>query len=138
MTTALSTRVLGQPAVLALDLTLIDDWRKLGKVFVKAFDDGGRKYPIDFDQARIWLKYGRRGNALRTMKGLLTVDADYTCQPGRVHRSAQGTLTGSLPDRYLLTRDAFELFAIKSNGQKGDVVKRFFHQEGILCSNERA
>jgi hypothetical protein len=127
ITTALSTRILGHPAVLALDLTLIEDWRKLGIVFVKAFDDSGRKYPIDFDQARIWLKYGRRGNALRTMKGMLTVDVDYICQPGQLLR-AKGTraLMGSSPDCYLLTRDAFELFAIKSNGQKGDVVKRFF------------
>jgi hypothetical protein len=60
MTTALSTRILGHPAVLALDLTRIEDWRKLGKIFVKAFDDGGRKYPIDFDRAQLFASYSLR------------------------------------------------------------------------------
>jgi hypothetical protein len=127
MTMALSTRILGHPAVLALDLTLIEDWRKLGKFFVKAFDDGGRKYPKDFVRARVWLKYGRRDNALRTMKSFLTVDADYTCQPGRVLMGeGSSALTGSTPDRYFLTTTAFEHFAMQARTEDGGLVRRFF------------
>jgi hypothetical protein len=127
METALASRVFAHPTVQAIEKAQIDGWQDLGRVFVKAFDERGQKYSIDFDDAWVWLEYARKDSALRTLKGQFTEGVDYTDCPGQAHRDvATGTLQGWTPDKYYLTTNAFEDFAMAARTDAGKLVRAFF------------
>ncbi|GAQ91171.1 hypothetical protein KFL_007380050 [Klebsormidium nitens] len=126
MEVALADRVLAHPAVQAIDVSQLDGWEELGKVFVKCFDEKGQCYPIDFDDAYVWLQYGRKDGALRSMKARCTEGADYTYVPGGVQRDGEGVYVAFQPDKYYLTVDAFERFAMAAQTEAGERVRAFF------------
>jgi hypothetical protein len=130
METALASRVFDHPKVKAIEKAQIDGWQDLGRVFVKAFDDRGQEFPIDFDDAWVWLAYGRKDSALRTLKVQFTEGVDYKVHDDdRVNKTSKvwaSDQKGPLPDKYYLTTNAFELFALRCRGGRGEAVKRFF------------
>lgn len=124
---SLTSRVLGHPRVQAVDVSQLEGWQQLASVFVKAFDDKGQRFPIDLDEAYVWLQYGRKDSALRTLKAHFTENTDYICAAGEVHQTVgSGALAGSAPDKYYLTTDAFENFAMGARTEAGDRVRAFF------------
>jgi hypothetical protein len=124
---ALVDCVLLHPAVQAVDVSRLNGWEELGKVFVKAFDDRGQRYLIDFDDAYVWLQYGKKDSALRALKARFTLHTDHTVVFGRPHFEVGSTsLSGSTPDKYYSTIDAFERFAMAAQTEAGERVRAFF------------
>lgn len=131
METALATRILSHPKVEAIDKAqMIEGWQDLGKVFVRAFNDRGENFPIDFDDAWVWLTYGRKDNALRVLKAQFIEERDYVCVAGDVLRSEEDvegvTRRGPPPQKYFLTTNAFEDFAMAARTEAGKLVRSFF------------
>lgn len=123
METALATRILAHPKVEGIEKAQINDWQDLGKVFVRAFDDKGQQFPIDFDEAWAWLAYARKDSALRTLKAQFIEGVDYTLSAGSSHLDVG---VGSTPDKYFLTTNAFEDFAMAARTEAGKLVRSFF------------
>lgn len=127
MATALATRVFAHPQVQAINVSQLDGWQELGAVFVKAFEDRGREFPIDFDDAYVWLQYGRRDNAIRALKARYTLHTDYRLVDAPNLLPREGVAQkGPAPDKYYLTTDAFERFAMEARTEVGDLVRAFF------------
>ncbi|GAQ92524.1 hypothetical protein KFL_010390050 [Klebsormidium nitens] len=131
MEVALADRVLAHPAVRAIDVSQLEGWEELGKVFVKAFDDKGQRYPINFDDAYTWLQYGRRDNAIRALRARPVEDTDFTrIEHGSTNsllaQEGEGLRKGPAPEKYYLTVDAFERFAMAAQTEAGERVRAFF------------
>jgi phage anti-repressor protein len=126
METALASRVFAHPTVQAIEKAQIEGWQDLGRVFVKAFDVRGQQYAIDFDDAWVWLAYGRKDNALRTLKAHFTEGADYITLHGTPLLQEGSVMQGSTPDKYYLTTNAFEDFAMAARTDAGKLVRAFF------------
>jgi hypothetical protein len=58
---------------------------------VSAFDAKGQRYPIDSDDARAWLHFGRNDNALKTFKYRFQVVTDHDFGAGGVLRDQEGS-----------------------------------------------
>jgi hypothetical protein len=98
--------------------------KDLAKVFVKTFqEDGNQQFSIDFDDAWRWLRFSRKDNALRALQNHFRLNSDYTFEAGQVRLEMKGSMT---PDKYFLSTDTFEKFALNSRGAKGDIIRRFF------------
>lgn len=99
----------------------------MGRVFVKAFDDRGNQYPIAFDDARAWLHFEKKDNALKTFKDRFRASADYEFKARGVLRNQDGSYLSVDPDKYYLTINAFERFAMaQARTEVGDIVRNFF------------
>lgn len=76
-----------------------DQQHDLARVFVNAFDDGGSKFPIDFDSLWRFLNYSTKGNALQKLKRCFLEGEDYIVQRERVvmevHNNLNNNLQGS-------------------------------------------
>lgn len=92
--------------------------RELVAVFLRAFEDGGDEYPIDFDEAWKYAGYGLKANALRKLKSHFRENEDYKIIPS----AASGI--GRPSHKYMLTNAAFEHFTMCS--PKGKVVRDFY------------
>jgi hypothetical protein len=121
---ALVNRLLEYPAVQAVDVSQLDGWQELGAVFIKAFDNKGHRYSIDFNDAYVWMQYGRKDNALRALKARFTLDTDCTVLLGQA-RFGVG-VSGSDPDKYYLIVEAFERFAMAAQTEAGEHTRTFF------------
>jgi hypothetical protein len=100
-----------------------DEAQDLAKVFVKTFQDGGRQFSIDFDDAWRWLSFSRKDSALRSLKTQFTLNMDYTFEAGHVRLQAEGLMT---PDKYFLSTNTFEKFALGARTEVGNLVRDFF------------
>jgi hypothetical protein len=123
----LTALILAHPRVLA---NTFDPTKResLASIFIKAFDDKGQKYPIDFDEAWEFCGYSTKGNGSRKLKEQFQLDVDY------IHKKGQPFITGekrsaerrSMPDKYYLSTNAFENFAMCAPGERGKAVRGFF------------
>jgi hypothetical protein len=101
-----------------------DAANELAKVFVKTFqEDGDRQFPIDFDDAWIWLRFSRKDTALRSLKTQFSLNSEYSFEAGHVRLQAEGSMT---PDKYFLSTNAFERFALGARTEVGNLVRDFF------------
>jgi hypothetical protein len=121
------SRVLSSPKVLTASSELsvrgynaADD---LAKVFIKTFQDGGRLFPVDVDDAWVWLRFSRKDSALRALQNHFRLNSDYTFEAGHVHHSVEGSMT---PDKYFLSTNTFEKFALGARTEIGNLVRDFF------------
>jgi hypothetical protein len=118
---------MSNPKVLAVREILGGKRQDLAKVFIKAFDDGGNRFPIDFEDVWQFLAYSTKGNALQKLKRTFEERVDFIFTKGRVMKDqSTGQITGKNPDSYYLTENAFELFALSAPGSKGRQVRGFF------------
>lgn len=111
MQTTLANRVFAHPSVQAIEKAQINGWQDLAKVFVNAFDNRDEKFPIDFDHAWTWLEYARKDSALRTLKAQFIYGVDYKV----ITESCLAVGHGPAPDKYFMTINAFELFALRAH-----------------------
>jgi hypothetical protein len=115
----LAARVLGHPKVQAVKWGDGLQAQNLARVFIKAFDNSGNQFPIDFDEARAFLGYSNKANALRKLKGgQFQEGLDYAFEDSR--------LEGRPFDKYSLTQAAFEHFAMSAPSAQGKAVRGFF------------
>ena len=66
-----------------------DQQQDLARVFINAFEDGGSKFPIDFDSTWRFLNYSTKGSALRKLK------SDQFLGGGGLHCTAREGFQGS-------------------------------------------
>jgi hypothetical protein len=103
--------------------------RELAAIFVRAFDDGGNRFPIDFDDVWRFCGMSNKGNGVQKLKRMFFEGADYTFKKGNPLLSVdEGRLNarGCTPDLYMLTESAFESFAMSAPGERGRLVRRYF------------
>jgi hypothetical protein len=102
--------------------------RELAAIFVRAFDDGGNRFPIDFEEVWRFLSYSNKANALRKLKQTFFEGEDYTFKKGTAFNPDEGRLNarGCTPDLYMMTQSAFESFAMSAPGERGKLVRRYF------------
>jgi hypothetical protein len=102
----------------------------LALVFIKAFDDKGNQFPINFDDVWRFLEYATKASALRKLKSPQFMEGeDYIFKRGGQFNVAVELALGhrsSTPDTYLLTTNAFEHFAMSAPGAMGHRVRRFY------------
>jgi hypothetical protein len=130
----LTNSILAHPRVVATDME-INNRAELASGFIKAFDDNGNDFPIDFDDAWHFLGYSTKANGLRKFKGGGFKEGfDYRCMKGIVITANANPsepdenvdLGGRPADKYYMTTNAFELFAMIAMTETGDKVRRFF------------
>ncbi|GAQ92650.1 hypothetical protein KFL_010840020 [Klebsormidium nitens] len=122
----LTTAILAHPRVIAVDVDL-NSRAELASVFIKAFDDKGNEFPIDFDDAWRFLGYSTKANGLRKLKGGgFREGLDYRGTKGGVIQTDEGSYEGFAPDKYYMTINAFELFAMIAMTETGNKVRQFF------------
>jgi hypothetical protein len=120
-------RLLSHPKVSSLTSITHETKQSLALVFIKAFDDGGNSFPIDFDEVWSFLEYSSKSNALQKLKRQSIENTDYIVQKGVAYVDTTGLSNrGSTPDRYFLTTQAFEFFALSTSGAVGQRVRSFF------------
>jgi hypothetical protein len=123
--------VLAHPKVTAVRF---EGDQSLATVFYNAFNDTGKEFPIDFDTVWQFLEYSTKGNAVRKLKnGGFKEGIDYSQAPENVITSDRNppaadkyTEAGRPVDKYYLTKEAFQLFAMAAAIEVGDKVRRFF------------
>jgi phage anti-repressor protein len=104
----------------------------LALVFIKAFDDKGNQFPINFDDVWRFLEYSNKASALRKLKSPQFMEGeDYTVSTIRdtniqVENLRSVDLGGRPVDTYMLTTNAFEHFAMSAPGAMGHRVRRFY------------
>ena len=127
--------ILAHPKVAAVRFPGDQD---LATVFIKAFNDGGIEFPIDFDDAWKFVAYSNKANGLRKLKkGGFKEGVDYTVtrdtgnvviqvdenSPSSDEILDQG---GRPAEKYYMTVQAFESFAMVAQTETGDKVREFF------------
>jgi hypothetical protein len=118
---------LQHPKVLASVGVSDREKQDLALVFIRAFDDGGNNFPIDFDEVWLFLEYSTKGNALQKLKRRFKEDVDYRREVMKSHDNPSGADLGGRPtDKYFLAIKTFEFFALSAPGDKGDKVRSFF------------
>ncbi|GAQ93349.1 hypothetical protein KFL_014610020 [Klebsormidium nitens] len=121
------TPFLSHPKVSAIVDISDGEKQDLALVFIKAFDDGGNDFPIDFDDVWLFLEYSSKGNALQKLKRCFKEGTDFRRDVVRHHKNPSGADLGGRPtDKYFMTTKAFEFFALSALGDKGDRVRSFF------------
>ena len=108
-----------------------DQQQDLARVFINAFEDGGSKFPINFDSTWRFLQYSTKGSALRKLKSDFLEGEDYIVLRERVfkelHTNLQESDQGGRPtDKYFMTTIAFEHLSMGSPGERGKLVRKFF------------
>lgn len=90
----------------------------MAAVFIKAFKDSDKTFPINFEQVWTFLGYSTKASALRKLCKRFAEGEDY--------------IKGSIPargpprDLYHLTTSAFERFALMADSERGVLVRDFF------------
>ncbi|GAQ92982.1 hypothetical protein KFL_012340020 [Klebsormidium nitens] len=122
----LVTSILAHPRVVATEISA-NSRGELASVFIKAFDDKGNYFPIDFDDTWRFLGYSTKANGLRKLKGGGFKEGfDYCCMKGGVIQTDDGSYEGFAPDKYHMTINAFELLAMVAMTETGNKVRQFF------------
>jgi hypothetical protein len=100
------------------------------EVQTQMFGAGKADFPIDFDDAWVWLDYSRKDSALRHMQGTLKIQLDYIeAATDRFHNNVEsGEIKGSSPNKYFLTTEGFKVFCMAAGTNRGDEVRRYFVQ----------
>jgi hypothetical protein len=101
---------------------------ELAAIFVRAFDDEGNRFPIDFEEVWRFLEYSTKGSALRKLKSPQFMEGeDYNPEKGRVVKDpTTGQILGKGGDVYMMTERAFENFAMSAPGERGSLVRKYF------------
>jgi hypothetical protein len=123
--------VLAHPKVMAVRF---EGDQSLATVLYNAFNDKGKEFPRDFDTVWQFLEYSTKGNAVRKPKnGGFKEGIDYSKAPENYITSDWNppaadkyTEAGRPVDKYYLTKEAFELFAMAAATEVGGKVRRFF------------
>jgi hypothetical protein len=102
---------------------LIDGEQDLARVFVRAINDWGDKFPVDFDGVWTFLGYSAKGNALRKLTKRFEEGVDFLLESYPARHPSGG---GAPLKRYRLTLDAFERFALSTQSERGTLVRDFF------------
>lgn len=88
----------------------------------QALFDSEDAFPVDFDDAWVWLGYSTKSNALRKLKSQFDEDVDYT-----LIRSDESLSAGfSEPDKYSLTVECFKHLAMLAETTQGREVRKYF------------
>lgn len=116
--------VLANPKVAAVRF---EGDQQLAAVFIRAFQDKGNEYPVDFDEAWNFLGYSTKANALRKVKrGGFKEEIDFKCVKGGVVFDTDGSYKGHSPDKYYMTTRAFEKCALSAKIERGSLVRDYF------------
>ena len=88
--------------------------------------DSNDQFPVDFDDARAWIGYSRKDNALRAfLSNGFDESSDYLLIKEEIKET--DNVHGST-HRYLLTVDCFKHFAMMAKTEPGKQVRRYFLQ----------
>jgi phage anti-repressor protein len=84
-------------------------------------------FPIDFDDAWVWLEYSRKNNAVRALVSELDQGVDYLLI-NEQHDSTGGFSDSSAtkPIKYYLSVDGFKMFCMAAGTKRGKEVRRYF------------
>jgi phage anti-repressor protein len=120
--------IMADPKVMALCKAVGENHQEMARVFINAFDDKESKFPFDFDRVWTFLGYSTKASALRKLKSdQFMENEDYLFNKGHINRDVvSGQVTGKEPDKYFMSKNAFEHFAMSSPGEMGRKVRQFF------------
>jgi phage anti-repressor protein len=124
----LTAAILAHPGVVATGLHL-HSRTDLAKVFINAFDIGGKMYSIDIDDVWEFCSYSTKGNGLRKLKGSqFQYDTNYiqVDEYGVIIWVSQSDKVSGALNKYYLNENAFKNFAMCAPGEHGRSVRGFF------------
>lgn len=86
-----------------------------------------QQFPVDFEQAWLWLEYSTKGNAKRVLEKNFIENEDYqVIKADNVVKRFQGG--GSQPETISLTVDCFKELGMMAGTEKGKLIRQHFIQ----------
>jgi phage anti-repressor protein len=84
------------------------------------------EFPVDFEQAWVWLGYSKKQNAKDKLTRNFEKDSDYLITQVRVNSAQQGFQAGRPSEQIRLTIDCFKSLGMMAGTDKGKQIRKYF------------
>ena len=99
---------------------------ELTKITVFKYLDSDNEFPIDFDNAWMWVGYTRKENALNKLLNNFDIGVDFIEEENIFSPNGEKIARGRKPDKYYITIDCFKAFCMMAGTSKGKEVRKYF------------
>lgn len=92
----------------------------------KALIESTEEFPVDLEQAWVWLGYSKKQNAKDKLTRNFDKDADYIITQMRVNPNQQGIQGGRPSEQIRLTIECFKSLGMMAGTEQGKQIRKYF------------